>query len=477
MVDRTMLLWDEADGRGGGERHGSLETQLALPREAWGVEDLVRFARNTGVRLISLMHVGGDGWLKSLDFVPRSDDHLEDILRGGERADGSSIFRGLGIPAGESDVTLRPRIASAFLNPFTEERTLVVMCGHADREGRPLAQSPDTIVRRAWRHLFDETGVQLWALGEVEFFLGKRADESDVYGADENGYHATAPFVFGEHLRRQAMIALADIGIPVKYGHSEVGYLGATEPGGRIWEQHEIELDLLPLPDAAEAIVLTQWVVRSLAHARGMQCATAPVMGEGHAGNGLHIHLAPRVRGVDQGGRGADGALTEATRWLLGGLVRHGGALMAFGNRTPDSFVRLGQGKEAPEAIVWGEFDRSALVRLPVLARTEDGRAVTPPTVEFRLPDGSAHPHLVMAGLAQAMVDGRSIDDLDDLLARTRSQAVMDGRGAAEAIPLGFEAIGAALADRRAVFEAGGTFPATLLDTTIERLGRGQPPA
>ncbi len=82
-----------------------------------------------------------------------------------------------------------------------------------------------------------------------------------------------------------------------------------------------------------------------------------------------------------------------------------GGALMAFGNRTEGSLIRLTQAKEAPNAIVWGEFDRSALVRLPIVARTEDGRPVSPPTIEFRLPDGSAHPHLLLAGVAQVMVE------------------------------------------------------------------------
>jgi len=80
---------------------------------------------------------------------------------------------------------------------------------------------------------------------------------------------------------------------------------------------------------------------------------------------------------------------------------------MAFGNRGGGSFVRLSQAKEAPNAIIWGDADRTALVRLPIVARTEDGRPVTPATVEFRLPDGSAHPHLLLAGVAQVMVAAR----------------------------------------------------------------------
>ncbi len=377
-----MRLFYEPEDRGAGwapSARGSLETQVGLPRAEWEVEDLVRYVRAHHVQLVSLMHVGGDGWLKALDFVPRSDEHLRGILQGGERADGSSLFPGYGIPADASDIVLRPRPETAFLDPFAAVPTLVVLCGHTGRDGHPLLQSPDTIVQSAYRRVHEETDIRLWALGEVEFFLGRRASEHDVYGADDRGYHATSPFVFGERLRREAVAHLAEMGIPVRYAHSEVGYIEAAEAGGVIWEQHEIELDLMPLPAAADAIVLTQWVIRNLAHRDGLQCSTQPMMSEAHAGNGLHVHVSPRRRGAHVGGRGESGELTESTKWLLGGLVQLGGALMAFGNRVPSSFVRVRQGREAPHAIAWGDANRSALVRLPMIPRTADGAPVAPP--------------------------------------------------------------------------------------------------
>jgi hypothetical protein len=48
-----------------------LENELAKPRSEWIVEDLVNLFASRGVRVLSLMHVGGDGWLKTLDFVDR----------------------------------------------------------------------------------------------------------------------------------------------------------------------------------------------------------------------------------------------------------------------------------------------------------------------------------------------------------------------------------------------------------------------
>ena len=139
------------------------------------------------------MHVGGDGWLKTLDFVPRDSAHLADVLTGGERADGSSLFGDLGIPVGASDIVMRPRLSTAFVDPFAAEPTLAVLCSHFNRQGGPLAESPDTLVRAAYARLLAETGVELHALGEIEFFLGARVGDAEAYGANERGYHASRP--------------------------------------------------------------------------------------------------------------------------------------------------------------------------------------------------------------------------------------------------------------------------------------------
>lgn len=437
-----------------------LERAIGRPPATWTVDDLVALFLQERLQLVSLMHVGGDGWLKTLDFVPRDLQHLRDVLEGGERADGSSLFRGMGIRTEASDILLRPRPASAFIDPFAHRPTLVLLCGHAGRDGRPLPESPDTIVRAAFEHARRETGVTLRALGEVELFLGKRSAEVDAYGAADRGYHAASPFVYGEGLRREALILLAEMGIPVKYGHSEVGYVEATESAdgvGRIFEQHEIELALTPLPEAADAVVLTQWVLRNLAHRHDMVASFDPIVVPGHAGSGMHFHMSPEVDGVPLGGRRQDGRLHDPARWLIAGLVQVGGALMAFGNRVEGSFVRLTQGKEAPNTVVWGDCDRKALVRLPLVPTRASGAAIAVPTVELRLPDGSAHPHLLLAGIAQALVLGRETPQLDALLDGTRSG------GAGAPVPRSFAEVRDALSHHEDVFTAGGVFPPHVL--------------
>ena len=450
---------------------GGLRRLIGKSPERWSVADLIDVVRDRGIRLVSLMHAAGDGWLKTLDFAPRSESHLEDVLLGGERADGSSLFPGSGIPAGASDIVLRPRLSRAFLDPFSPLPTLAVLCGHAGRDGEPLPQSPDTILRRADRRLREDLDIELHALGEVEYFLGKVPSDLDAYGAPDWGYHATAPFVFGEDLRRRAVGVLGEIGVPIKYGHSEVGYIPAKEEEDRIWEQHEIELGLAPLPEAAENAVLTQWVLRNLARRSGMICSFDPIVRKGHAGSGFHFHCCPKRGGEVLAGRDGSGELREPAQWLIAGLVQAGGALMAFGNRSLGSFVRLTQGKEAPNTVFWGEFNRKALVRLPIVATTEDDRTVGVPTVEFRLPDGSAHPYLLLAGIAQAMRFGRDAKNRAELLVRT--SADNSGRAGGEGrtpVPRNFQEVAAELESRRAIFEAAGVFPPDMIDGTIRAL-------
>ncbi len=444
-----------------------LEQVLNKPAGSWTEHDLAKAFLELELRQVSLMHVGGDGTIKTLDFVPRDHNHFLQILRYGERADGSSLFPGSGITAGASDIVLKPRISTAFVDPFSTEGTLAVLCSHATRTGEPLPQSADTIVHKAYELLKEEAGFELHALGEVEYFVGHKLIESVDERLEDRGYHAAAPFVFGQDLRRRALSILAEIGVPVKYGHSEVGFAAAHGENELTWEQHEIELALQPLPQAADSVVLTQWVLRNLAREYEMRLSYEPVVRRGHAGSGMHFHLAP-VR-EDQYQAVLEGANVSAdAKLLIAGLLEHGCSLMAFGNRKSSSFVRLFQGKESPASVTWGQFNRKALVRLPVTSVDSAGLTVAPETVEFRLPDGSAFPHLLLAGIAQAARAALKIDHKDDLLKRMHTDAAQQVQG--QSIPKGSDAVADLLIVDREMYQSDNVFPATLIDAEIGRL-------
>jgi glutamine synthetase len=465
-IDRADLVYPSGELR----PSCRLEQLIGKPADDWTLGNLVNLVTSLGIRIVSLMHVGGDGTLKTLDFAPRDEHHLRQVLSSGERCDGSSVFSGKGISVGASDIVLRPRLSTAFLDPFAAQPTLVVLAAHHGRDGSPLPQSADTIVRKAFDRLLAATSIELRALGEVEFFLGKRPEEADLYASSDRGYHASSPFVFGEAVRREALVLLADIGVPVKYGHSEVGHINADEVDARMWEQHEIELALQPLPRAADSVLITQWVLRNLAHRGGMRCSFEPILRKGHAGSGMHVHLSPVVHGEHLRHTTPDGELFPEAQWLIGGLARLAGALMAFGNRSANSFIRLSQAKEAPNSVTWGRYNRKALIRLPLVAHDETGRPVTPETIEFRLPDGSAHPHLLLAGVAQAMLAGREDADVASVLARTAARDEAPPSGFT--VPRSFAEVAGQLEAGRAALEAAEVFDSSYIDQTIDGLRR-----
>ncbi|MCL4306239.1 glutamine synthetase [bacterium] len=445
-----------------------IERLLGKSASKWTEHDLANVFVTLNLRQVSLMHVCGDGMLKTLDFAPRDHNHFMQIVRYGERADGSSLFPGLGIASGASDIVLKPRLETAFVDPFSREGTLAILCGHITREGKPLPQSGDSVVRRAYDLLLKESGYELHALGEIEYFIGHHAADNVDVTNEDRGYHASAPMVFGQELRRRALTLLAEMGVPAKYAHSEVGFAGAESDSDLTWEQHEIELALRPLPEAADSVALTHWVLRNLAHEAGLRISFDPVVKRGHAGSGMHFHLAGYRDGQYLTVLEAGGKVSKYAEVLIAGLLKHGCALMVFGNRTKSSFVRLFQGKESPAGVTWGQYNRKALVRLPIITKDADGGTVTAETVEFRLPDGSAVPHFLLAGIVQAARAANSFTDRSKLLDSLRADA--KDTVASKSIPRGFAEIAELLEQERAVFEANDVFSPVLMDAEIARL-------
>jgi glutamine synthetase len=183
----------------------------------------------------------------------------------------------------------------------------------------------------------------------------------------------------------------------------------SDETSGVTWEQHEIELALAPNDEAADALVLAQYVLANVAKQLHIAVSFALMLLPGHAGSGLHQHVSVVCDDIHLPHVTDDGIMSDLTSWLVGGLLELGRALMCVGNRVEDSFLhflRLTQGKEAPKGIFWGYYNRGSMIRLPVqVIRRERGSSevpVTPATVEYRLGDGSAFPHLLLAGIAHA---------------------------------------------------------------------------
>jgi glutamine synthetase len=390
---------------------------LNKPAEEFTREDIIKYAEDHNIEMINFRYAGWDGRLKTLNFIINNRQHLETILTMGERVDGSSIFSF--IEAASSDLYVIPKYRTAFVNPFTEIPTLDIICSYFNKDGEPLESSPEYILRKADKALKEKTGYELQAMGELEYYV--ISPKEDLFKAvDQRGYHESTPFTKWEHLRTEAMQAIAQAGGQIKYGHSEVGNF---EVGDEIYEQNEIEFLPCPLESAAEQLLIAKWILRTLAYKYGVRISFAPKITLGKAGSGLHIHT--RLMKDGKNVMIEKGKLSDTAKKMIAGFLDIAPSLTSFGNINPTSYFRLVPHQEAPTNICWGDRNRSVLVRVPLgwtgnanmvhmanpLEEAPKNNFYEKQTVEYRGADGTADIYLLLAGLAVAARHGLEMKD------------------------------------------------------------------
>ena len=302
--------------------------------------DIIRFIRENGIRMVNFMYPADDNRLKTLNFVINSEEYLESILTYGERVDGSSLFPF--IEAGNSDLYVIPRYATAFVDPFAEIPTLTMLASFFNKEGRPLESSPEYTLRKACESFRKTTGMEFYAMGELEYYV--ISDDNELFAArDQKGYHESSPYAKFNDFRVECMNLIAQAGGQIKYGHNEVGNFTLD---GKIYEQNEIEFLPIPAMEAADNLMVAKWVIRTAAMRHGYDVTFAPKITAGKAGSGLHIHF--KIMKGDQNMMTENGHLSDIAKKAIAGILDHADAITAFGNKVPTSYFRLVPHQEAP---------------------------------------------------------------------------------------------------------------------------------
>ena len=463
---------------------------LQKPSAEFTKEDIINYMIQNDIRMVNFMYPGGDGKLKTLNFVVNDLQYLDTILTCGERVDGSSLFSF--IQAGSSDLYVLPRYRTAFLDPFAEIPTLSLLCSFFDKDGKPLASSPEHTLHKAAEAFRKVTGMEFHAMGELEYYV--ISDDEGAYPAqDQRGYHESAPYAKGGDFRTRCMQYIAQAGGQIKYGHSEVGNFTLD---GKNYEQNEIEFLPVPVEQAADQLMLAKWIIRNLGYQLGYDVTFAPKITTGKAGSGLHIHMRMVKDGKNQmldlttapseGGT----KLSEAARKMIAGMMDLAPAITAFGNKNPMSYFRLVPHQEAPTNVCWGDRNRSVLVRVPLgwAADVDMCRAANPlepqanydtsikQTVEMRSPDGSADLYQLLAGLCVACRHGFEMADALEVAERTYVNVNIHAAENAKQLavlaqlPDSCVASAACLDRQRQVFEEYGVFAPAMIDGIIAQL-------
>ena len=455
---------------------------LKKPRAAFTKADIERFIKAKDIRHVNFMYAGGDGRLKTLNFILHSDEYLDEILSCGERVDGSSLFSY--IEASSSDLYVMPRFSTAFVDPFAELPTLCLLCSFFNKDGEPLASSPEYTLAKACEVFTKATGLEFQAMGELEYYV-IAPDPKAFPAKDQKGYHESAPFAkFGE-FRQKCMLAIAQTGGTVKYGHSEVGNFSQD---GLVFEQNEVEFLPCAAVDAANQLVVAKWVIRNMGAKYGYDVTFAPKITVGKAGSGLHIHMRLMKNGRNQMLK--NGVVSETAKRAIAGMMRLAPSITAFGNANPTSYLRLVPHQEAPTNVCWGDRNRSVLVRVPLgwAGRTDMCRQANPAekatsydtrqkqTVEMRSPDASANVYLLMAALCVACRHGFSLKDGVKVADSTYVNVNIHRKENAKllaslaTLPDSCWASAETLAAQRAVYEEKGVFSPATIDGVISSL-------
>ena len=459
-----------------------LVTFLQKPAAEFTKADIINYIQQNEIRMVNFMYPAADGRLKTLNFVINNASYLDAILTCGERVDGSSLFPF--IEAGSSDLYVIPRFRTAFVDPFAEIPTLVMLCSFFNKDGEPLESSPEYTLHKACKAFTDVTGMEFQAMGELEYYVISEND--GLFPAtDQRGYHESGPYAKFNDFRTQCMSYIAQTGGQIKYGHSEVGNFMLD---GKVYEQNEIEFLPVNAENAADQLMIAKWVIRNLAYQYGYDITFAPKITVGKAGSGLHIHMRMLKDGQNQMLK--DGVLSDTARKAIAGMMQLAPSITAFGNTNPSSYFRLVPHQEAPTNVCWGDRNRSVLVRVPLgwSAQTDMCALANPlesdsnydttqkQTVEMRSPDGSADLYQLLAGLAVACRHGFEIENALAIAEQTyvnvniHQKENADKLKALAQLPDSCAASADCLQKQRTVFEQYNVFSPAMIDGIISRL-------
>ena len=379
--------------------------------------DVMALIKEKGIRAVDVRFVDLPGLWQH--FTLSTKEFSEDAFEEGLGFDGSSI-RGFQ-QIQESDMLLMPDPSTAFVDPFTEAPTLVLIANVKDPvTGESYSRDPRYLAQKAESYL-KSTGIGDTAYfgPEPEFFIFDDVRFSQGYdhgfyyidakegfwnsGKDEGpnlgykprykeGYFPVPPMDSHQDLRTEMMLELENVGVDIELHHHEVGTAGQTE----------IDMRFDSLVSMGDKLLKYKYVVKNVArrHDKTVTFMPKPIFQDN--GSGMHVHQSVWKGSSNtffEAGTYAD--LSKTALYYIGGILKHAPALLAFCNPTTNSYRRLVPGYEAPINLIYSQRNRSAAVRIPAYSRSEKAKRI-----ECRFPDPTCNGYLAFSAMLMAGLDG-----------------------------------------------------------------------
>jgi glutamine synthetase len=389
--------------------------------------EVIALAKAKGAKMLDLRFIDLPGvWQHTTVPIKRLD---EAAFEDGFGFDGSSI-RGYQ-PINASDMLLIPDAASAQMDPFTEEPTIVMICDVFDPITRePYVRNPRYIAKKAEAYLkqtgigdtiffgpeaeffvFDEVRYQVenhggfFEIDSIEGAWNTGRDEGPNLGhkiLHKGGYFPVAPNDSLHDWRTRTCELMESVGIDIEVHHHEVATAG----------QCEIDMKFDSLTSMADQLLWFKYVVKNSARQAGKTATFMPKPLYGDNGSGMHCHQSIWKEGKPLFAGNGYAGLSEMALHYCGGILHHAPALCALTNPTVNSYRRLVPGYEAPVNLAYSSRNRSASIRIPMYSASPKAKRL-----EVRFPDPSCNPYLAFAAMFMAGLDGiqRKLDPGDPL--------------------------------------------------------------
>ena len=296
--------------------------------------------------------------------------------------------------AQESDMLAFPDPSTFEILPWRPQANAVarMICDIRTPEGEPYAGDSRHVLERVVRRAAED-GYSFIVGPELEYFSVKDAEGTDVL--DHGSYFDLTSLDSASDLRRDTVLTLEKMGIPVEYSHHEKGP-----------SQHEIDLRYADALSMADAVMTYKQVVKEIAMKHGVYASFMPKPMADAPGNGMHVHQSLMDRSGNNVFFDPDDPsgynLSATAKSYIAGLLKYAPEYTLVTNQYVNSYKRLQPGGEAPTCISWGARNRSTLVRIPGYRPNSESAC----RVELRSPDPAANPYLAFAAMLAAGLAG-----------------------------------------------------------------------
>jgi glutamine synthetase len=349
-------------------------------------EYVLRTARDNDVKFIRLWFTDILGNLKG--FAINVDD-LEDAIERGVGFDGSAIQGFARID--ESDMRAFPDPTTFALLPWRPRQNAVarMFCDICTPKGDSFLGDPRTVLKRNLERLA-RMGYAYYVGPELEFFFLR--DSHAPEPLDNFGYYDQQSSQPAADLRRDTVLNLSEMGIPVKYSHHEAAR-----------SQHEVDLQYTDALTMADSVMTAKLVIKELAQLAGAYASFMPKPLSGMNGSGMHTHQS-LFRGDQNSFYDPEDEyhLSTTGKRFIAGLLRHAPEITLVTNQWVNSYKRLVPGYEAPVYISWAHVNRSDLVRVPAYKPGYESSV----RIEYRAPDPACNPYLAFSVMLAAGLKG-----------------------------------------------------------------------